>query len=181
MVSGGVGPYLYRWDLGDGTVTSLSDPKHAYQSEGYYPATLVVTDSEGNRAIAKVVVEVSENADLDADGVLNAGDSCPRVYGPKSNAGCPSVTEYASTASPTSDGVFGNLASLTVEGVGGLCAYSYAAQKGAVFGKASCSACPCSYEVDFLAQARRCDLFFPAILSPDKKNVYSRGAIFELR
>lgn len=160
-------------------MTSLSDPKHSYASEGAYPVTLVVTDSEGSRAIAKLVVAVSANPDLDGDGLMNADDSCPLVFGPASNRGCPSVTEFSSTSNSSVFGIGGS--SLSLEGVGGKCLYSYAAPKGAIFGKASCSSCPCAYDVDFLSDARRCDVLFPAILSQDKKTVFGRGSIYELR
>jgi hypothetical protein len=138
----------------------------------------VITDSEGSRAIAKVVVSVTENPDLDGDGILNAQDSCPLVKGPESNSGCPLVVEFSSVAD--SSGILSD-ANLSLSGIGGACLHSFAAPRGAIFGKASCDACPCAYGVDFLAEARRCDLFFPSILSPDKASIYSRGALFELR
>lgn len=94
VVSGGKGPYSYRWDLGDGTVVNSSDPIHRYSDPGTYGATLIVTDAEGNRAVAKVVIVASENPDYDGDGILNADDACPQVYGPKANSGCPLVDEY---------------------------------------------------------------------------------------
>jgi hypothetical protein len=182
IVSGGNAPYSYRWDLGDGTVTDLSNPRHSYSDAGVYSTTVVVTDADGNRAVAKVVIAVAENPDIDGDGILNADDSCPQVYGPRANVGCPVVSEYAgSGASVSSLTVFGLGATLSLAGVGGRCTYSYAAPKGAIFGKTSCDSCPCAYGLDFLSDARHCDLLFPAILSPDKKNVYSRGTIFELR
>ncbi len=48
--SGGVGPYKYAWDFGDGSaaVTGLSNPStsHTYQVPGTFTAVLTVTDSQ---------------------------------------------------------------------------------------------------------------------------------------
>jgi PKD repeat protein len=178
-VGGGKGPYAYRWDLGDGTVSNGSDPVYAYGQSGIYPVTLVVTDSLGQRAAAKLVVAVSENPDIDGDGVPNGDDSCPTVYGPKSNKGCPVVPEYSSTSGK---GPFRNGAALTIDSVGSKCLLSTAAGSGAIFATAlACTTCPCSCDLDFVSQIRRCDILFPTILSPDKKTIYGRGPVYEVQ
>ena len=50
-VTGGIPPYEYLWDYGDGN-TSSGDPHptHNYANAGNYTATLTVTDSEDNTA-----------------------------------------------------------------------------------------------------------------------------------
>lgn len=176
-VTGGTGPYSYRWDFSDGTVSNGSDPKHAFVSAGIYPVTLIVTDADGNRAVSRLVETVTENPDLDGDGILNADDSCPTAYGPKSNAGCPVIAEYKKTGGTS----FSNGVALTVDSIGSRCLLSLSSNVGAIFGKASCGACPCTYDLDFTAQVRRCDILFPTILSPDKKTIYGRGAVYEVR
>ena len=45
--SGGIAPYLYHWNFGDGQTSSLANPSHAYASKGSYIANLTVTDSAG--------------------------------------------------------------------------------------------------------------------------------------
>jgi hypothetical protein len=47
--------------------------------------------------------------------------------------------------------------------------------------QATCSSCPCEMTLDYLASARACDILFPAITSPDKKTIYARGGIWQLR
>jgi parallel beta-helix repeat protein len=45
-VAGGVAPYVYSWDFGDGTPTSQQqNPTHTFQSKGNYIATVTVTDT----------------------------------------------------------------------------------------------------------------------------------------
>jgi PKD repeat protein len=44
--SGGIGPFTYAWDFGDGTTaTGTLTPTHTYQDDGTYSATLTVTDA----------------------------------------------------------------------------------------------------------------------------------------
>ncbi|RLF42464.1 MAG: hypothetical protein DRN18_02450 [Thermoplasmata archaeon] len=71
--SGGVKPYTYHWDFGDGNSEEITTDEesclvqYTYSSPGYYTATLTVTDSEGNTAIATVTVNVTDDND-DEDG-----------------------------------------------------------------------------------------------------------------
>lgn len=46
--SGGTpGPMTYIWNFGDGTLSTLATPTHAYSTPGYYRVTLSVTNSMG--------------------------------------------------------------------------------------------------------------------------------------
>jgi PKD repeat protein len=58
--SGGIGPYSYAWDFGDGTAGStLQNPSHSYLAVGTYTAKLTVTDSLGSSGTASVPVTVT--------------------------------------------------------------------------------------------------------------------------
>ena len=171
-ISGGVGPYEYRWSFGDGDLAKTSTSTHTYSEKGVYTVTLVVTDSQGNHAYSSLNVEVYENADIDGDGILNNEDLCPTVYGIKELAGCPRVDEF-SVDTPGSS-------FLSANAIGNVCLSSLAFDSGALFGKSACTSCPCEYSLDFNAALRRCDIVFPTILSPDKKTIYSRGKIYEI-
>lgn len=43
---GGVKPYQYAWDFGDGAVSQVQNATHVYAQVGNYTVTLTVTDSE---------------------------------------------------------------------------------------------------------------------------------------
>ncbi len=42
--TGGVAPYTYNWDFGDGNTSTLANPSHTYSNAGTYTVTLTVTD-----------------------------------------------------------------------------------------------------------------------------------------
>lgn len=48
--SGGVQPYSWEWDFGDGGISYQQNPTHTYTSAGNYSVTLTVTDSDGKVA-----------------------------------------------------------------------------------------------------------------------------------
>jgi hypothetical protein len=47
-VIGGLEPYEYLWDFGDGNTATIEDPTHAYSERGTYTVKLTVTDYEQN-------------------------------------------------------------------------------------------------------------------------------------
>ncbi|PNX53566.1 MAG: hypothetical protein BV458_03825 [Thermoplasmata archaeon M9B2D] len=47
---GGVEPYTWHWDFGDGEEATEQNPTHAYTEAGVYNVTLTVTDDEGSIA-----------------------------------------------------------------------------------------------------------------------------------
>jgi hypothetical protein len=53
LVSGGVAPYLYRWDYGDGSATGeTQNPNHTFLFGGVYSVVLAVVDSRGGTVTA---------------------------------------------------------------------------------------------------------------------------------
>jgi outer membrane protein assembly factor BamB len=48
LAFGGLPPYQYHWDLGDGNTSTELNPTHTYAAAGNYTATFTITDSEGN-------------------------------------------------------------------------------------------------------------------------------------
>ena len=47
-VFGGVLPYDYHWEFGDGNTSDLEDPEHTYSESGEYIATFTVIDGDEN-------------------------------------------------------------------------------------------------------------------------------------
>jgi parallel beta-helix repeat protein len=47
---GGASPYLWHWDLGDGTTSDKQKVSHSYTAKGKYQIIFSVTDSEGNKS-----------------------------------------------------------------------------------------------------------------------------------
>jgi len=57
--TGGVLPYSYSWDFGDGTSSSEQIQSHTYYQAGVYTVTLTVTDSENNQDSESITINVS--------------------------------------------------------------------------------------------------------------------------
>ena len=47
-IFGGMPPYNYHWDFGEGNTSGEQNPKYAYSQIGIFNTTFTVTDSEGN-------------------------------------------------------------------------------------------------------------------------------------
>ncbi len=61
-VTGGIVPYYYNWDFGDGTSSSDANPTHVFTAAETYNVKLLVTDSNrptSNAALASVTIAVS--------------------------------------------------------------------------------------------------------------------------
>jgi PKD repeat protein len=76
-ISGGVAPYSYFWQYGDGTRASFApDPVHTYNSTGTFLADLTVNDSAGHTQSWGVQVQVLPGAlHLTATANASAGDT----------------------------------------------------------------------------------------------------------
>ena len=64
IVEGGVSPYRYNWDFWDWNYWLWKDIKNIFKEEWNYETSLIITDSEWNRASSTVVIEVIEDKDL---------------------------------------------------------------------------------------------------------------------
>jgi len=58
-VYGGILPYTYHWDFGDGQTSDVQNPTHNYSSIGNFTATFTVIDNEGNNSSDTATVTIS--------------------------------------------------------------------------------------------------------------------------
>jgi hypothetical protein len=57
---GGVEPYSWHWDFGDGNTSTEQNTTHAYSSEGEYEVVLTVTDATSAVATDEIEIEIKE-------------------------------------------------------------------------------------------------------------------------
>jgi PKD repeat protein len=64
IVHGGIEPFTYSWDFGDGTpVNNEANPVHIFENPGIYSVTLTVTDDVGKTDDAITTVDIKEESD----------------------------------------------------------------------------------------------------------------------
>jgi PKD repeat protein len=56
---GRAGGVSYRWDFGDGSTTTATNPTHRYAAAGTYDVTLTVTYADGTKASKTIQATVS--------------------------------------------------------------------------------------------------------------------------
>ncbi len=82
-VEGGIPPYTYSWDFGDGGSGGDENPVHAYAAGGTYSVTLIAHDSSGSSAETSMTITVTVSGgavDSDEDGVIDPWDKCPDTF-----------------------------------------------------------------------------------------------------
>jgi hypothetical protein len=50
-IQGGIGPFSYQWDFGDGTKSTEAEPWHKYNTSGTYTVSVAVIDDKGNKTV----------------------------------------------------------------------------------------------------------------------------------
>jgi len=58
---GGVEPYSWFWEFGDGATSTIQNPQHAYTQEGEYEVILTVTDATSQIAIDEAEAKIGED------------------------------------------------------------------------------------------------------------------------
>jgi hypothetical protein len=56
--SQGVGPYSYAWSFGDGSYSSLQEPRHTYSATGTYSVSVTVRDAAGMKCVWQTTIKV---------------------------------------------------------------------------------------------------------------------------
>jgi len=65
--SGGLKPYSFNWDLGDGNSSNEQNPTHTYKSEDNYTLILTVIDNRGNTATDIATITVIDKQETTAE------------------------------------------------------------------------------------------------------------------
>lgn len=97
---GGLGPYMYSWDFGDGRQGSGQQTSHTYTAQGNYNVSITVTDSQAPRATSTVNIPVSVHPATgsltvtvkDSGGKLIAGAAVKITSGPTGQSLPPAQT-----------------------------------------------------------------------------------------
>jgi PKD repeat protein len=120
--SGGLPPYSYAWDFGDGQASAVQSPAHSYTVAGTNDAHLTVSDALATTATAGVTVTVhllariesleytilnqhSTIVDADGNGVFDAAALAPCNDGPISFTLHPSAAGTFTFLAPTIPGL----------------------------------------------------------------------------
>ncbi|MBE1495372.1 glucose/arabinose dehydrogenase/type 1 glutamine amidotransferase [Amycolatopsis lexingtonensis] len=82
--SGGVS---YRWEFGDGSVSTQADPRHTYPRTGIFTAKLTVTYANGEAVTTRTSVNVGCLV-ADPSPVVTLGDSITKVVNRNAGGGC---------------------------------------------------------------------------------------------
>lgn len=69
---GGVEPYSWHWDFGDGETATEQFPIHQYLAEGEYQVILTVIDAEGNVSTDETRSKIENDFEADAGGDYEA-------------------------------------------------------------------------------------------------------------
>ena len=190
FASGWDGKYKYTWDFADGNRGKWKIIDHVFDYQWVYLVKLFVKDGQWRSGDASVSIKALPREcqnDSDADGVKDCEDICPLEKWDPANKGCP-IFEKKCT-----DGTCACPPGYICESKNTqTCGNSYCrpivekthclfdSKTDTIYGNVKCSTCPCNRFVDYLSDFRKCDILFPAITSPNSKDIYSRWDIYNV-
>ncbi len=93
-VYGGVRPYNWSWDFGNGDVSYEQNPMYKYSAAGVYTVSLTVTDSEGNVSEDHLSIRLFEPFRVDVHGPYRGVVSTPIQFISSPNGGVPGYDWY---------------------------------------------------------------------------------------
>ncbi len=128
-----------------------------------------------------VYSEAKENSlvwDYDNDWINNLLDACPEIKWSEKNKWCPIFDKLCGLDTDCDVWFYCNSWICSPKQVANSCEYTWG---DLIFWNVVCNSCPCSNFVDFNSTIRNCDIVFPAIVSPDKKTIYSKWSYYEIK
>ena len=72
---GGLAPYAYAWDFGDGTSSTNDSLVHEYSEPGVYNVSVVITDARADQISLGAKVEILETQKVVAEEEVDTGDA----------------------------------------------------------------------------------------------------------
>lgn len=116
--------------------------------------------------------------DSDGDGILDNTDRCPEIKWKAENFWCPIFEKTCRIDDDCSEWEFCDNWYCKPKNYSPSCAYSW---WHIITWDLKCNSCPCEYELDYRAKLRACDIIFPAIISPDQKDIFSKWKYFQIK
>lgn len=182
------GPFIYKWDFGDGTNGIWKNIDHTFNESWTYIVLVTVIDANGIIKTETIIIQVGNinndsELDSDKDGILDINDKCPAIPWKTENDWCPI---FEKTCNSDSDCPENSTCEIKNNGISKCipkviknnCEYK---GTSTVFWNIICNTCPCQNVLDFNASLRWCDVVFPAITSPDGKEVFSKGNYYQIK
>ena len=174
----------FLWNFWDWTTWYWKYKQHIYKTPWHYNVSFTVTDENWNSRSATTThftgtVEALSTTDTDWDWVFDIDDLCPTIKGPKENKWCPVYNKQCSVDRPCPSGQYCSwwICKKTKENLNS-CEYSW---WDLIIWNVICDTCPCENTIDFSTTIRKCDLVFPAITSPDGKEIYSKWDLYQIK
>lgn len=184
---------IHQWEFSDGTKLFWTKVTHIFTLPGTYDVTLTQIDANKNTSNETIEITALDQpnceADYDSDGFNNCEDICPLIPWGNLNKWCPLLEEKCDTNCGCKQwytcNFNGDQKTCESEWV---CLPNkpksscyYQAEKNYIFWNAICNSCPCTNKLEYNATIRLCDILFPAIVSPNGKNIYERWKFFEIK
>ena len=187
--------YTFQWDFGDGSSAVWKELSHTYYTTGSYIVTLTAINSTGKKIIKTITITVLDwdistdqwenipQSDSDNDGVSDENDRCADLPGDPKNQWCPifDISCESDSDCPNSSkcasNILGNKTCVAVEKQ----VTCNDSSQWTIQWNVVCTTCPCQNTLNFKAQLRSCDVVFPAIVSPDGKDIYSKWKYFQIK
>lgn len=133
---------------------------------------------ENDLWVYKKIIELNWKNDVDWDGVDDNQDRCIFIKWEKENFWCPIFEEKCKFDANCKNWFFCDNWYCKPKKYTQNCAYDGG---DIITWNLECNSCPCDYNLDFNAKLRACDIIFPAISSPDKKDIFSKWKYFQIQ
>lgn len=174
--------YTYVWDFGDKQKAYSKNTNHTFTTPWNYTVALTSSHSDGTKLLSQVRIGVEKWScllDQDGDTIGDCDDICPQIPWEKNNNGCPVFETTCQRDDECDEGFSCSQNGICKQRtIPTSCDYTWG---NIILWNTTCNSCPCANSLDFNASLRKCDIIFPAIISPNKKEVYSKGGNYQIR